>query len=80
MTDNTIVIDGVTHNVEDLSEGVISTIKQLQDIQEKKNNLIFAMEQADMALGGFTAKLKQEMDEMTVPEPVPPKKPLPKKK
>ena len=80
MTDNTIVIDGVTHKVEDLSEGVISTSKQLQDIQEKKNNLIFAMEQADMALGGFTAKLKQEMDEMTVPEPVPPKKPLPKKK
>ena len=80
MTDNTIVIDGVTHNVEDLSEGVISTIKQLQDIQEKKTNLIFAMEQADMALGGFTAKLKQEMDEMTTPVPVPPKKPLPKKK
>ena len=59
---NTLTIDDVKYNVDDLDDEQKYCILQVQDLQKKAETLKFSLDQTNVAREVFTAKLKESLE------------------
>ena len=57
----TLVLDGESHIIEDLSDKAKYLVGQLQDLQQQANQTAARADQIEVARQGFTTLLKEEI-------------------
>jgi hypothetical protein len=65
MSENTIEIDGVTHDLNSMTDEQNYFIKQIQDLQQRAAQLRFSMDQLTVAQDVFTQNLMSSLKKET---------------
>ncbi len=65
MSENTIEIDGVTHDLDSMTDEQKYFIKQIQDLQQRAAQLRFSMDQLTVAQDVFTQNLMSSLEKET---------------
>lgn len=65
MSENTIEIDGVKHDVDSMTDEQNYFIKQIQDLQQRAAQLRFSMDQLTVAQDVFTQNLMSSLKKET---------------
>lgn len=62
MSESTIEIDGVTHDLDSMTDEQKYFIKQIQDLQQRAAQLRFSMDQLTVAQDVFTQNLMSSLE------------------
>lgn len=65
MSESTIEIDGVTHDLDSMTDEQKYFIKQIQDLQQRAAQLRFSMDQLTVAQDVFTQNLMSSLEKET---------------